>query len=197
VVVPSALFFAGVPSTLFSEGVETSAMVEIAIVSDTHVPSRAERIPDWVAERVREADHTIHAGDFDSPDAYETVADLAGEDFTAVAGNMDPGTLDLPEVATVEVGGTSFVVTHGTASNAEEYENVVSEAVSAELDGSGIAVAGHTHEVVDDERWGVRFLNPGSATAASPAERETMLVVEILAGEVDVRVYEDDERIEA
>ncbi|WP_435180370.1 metallophosphoesterase family protein [Halorussus sp. AFM4] len=171
-------------------------MVEVAILSDTHVPSRADRIPDWVAERVGEADHTIHAGDFDSPEAYERVADLAGENFTAVAGNMDPASLDLPRVAAVEVSGTTFVVTHGTAAGPDEYEETVAEAISEELTGPGIAIAGHTHEVVDDDIEGIRFLNPGSATGASPAERETMMTVEIVEGEVDVRVFEDDEEIE-
>ncbi|WP_137283990.1 metallophosphoesterase family protein [Halorussus salinisoli] len=171
-------------------------MVEIAIISDTHVPSRAERIPDWVAERVREADHTIHAGDFDSPEAYETVADLAGENFTAVAGNMDPGSLDLPTVATAEIRGTTFVVTHGTAPTQEEYEATIAEAVSEELDGPGIAVAGHTHAVVDDDIEGIRFLNPGSATGADPAVTPTMMTVEIVEGQVNVEIHADDERVE-
>jgi putative phosphoesterase len=172
-------------------------MIEIAVISDTHIPSRAERVPEWIADRVRKADHTIHAGDFDSPAAYESVADLAGPEFTAVTGNMDPGSLDLPKVATAEIRSTTFVVTHGTASTQAEYEETIAEAVSEELTGPGIAVAGHTHEVVDDQIEGIRFLNPGSATGASPAERETMMTVEILEGEVDVRVFEDDEEIES
>jgi putative phosphoesterase len=171
-------------------------MVEIAIVSDTHIPSRAERIPEWVADRVREADHVIHAGDFDSPAAYETVADLAGPGLTAVAGNMDPASLDLPEVATTEIRGTTFVVTHGTASSAEEHEAAIAEAVSEELTGPGIAVAGHTHAVVDDDIEGVRFLNPGSATGADPANVASMMTVEIFEGDVNVEVWVDDERVE-
>ena len=42
----------------------------------------------------------------------------------------------------------------------------------------------------------MRFLNPGSATGAAPAERATMLTVEVDDGEVDVTAYEDDEEIE-
>ncbi|WP_135852293.1 metallophosphoesterase family protein [Halorussus salinus] len=170
--------------------------MEVAILSDTHVPSRADRLPDWVADRVREADHTIHAGDFDSPAAYETVADLAAEEFTAVAGNMDPPSLDLPTVATVEVSGTTFVVTHGTAATEAEYEETIAEAISDELTGPGIAVAGHTHAVVDDDIEGIRFLNPGSATGADPANVATMMAVEILEGDVTVEVYVEDERVE-
>jgi putative phosphoesterase len=180
----------------FPDGFEHECMVKIAIISDTHIPSRAERVPDWVADRVREADHTIHAGDFDSPTAYETIGDLAGPEFTAVAGNMDPGSLDLPEVATIEMQGTTFVVTHGTATTPEEYEATIAETITEELDEPGIAIAGHTHEVVDDDIEGSRFLNPGSATGASPAETETMMMAEISEGEVTVRVFEDNEEIE-
>lgn len=171
-------------------------MVEIAVISDTHIPSRASEIPDWVAERVRDADHTIHAGDFDSPEAYEAVVALTDGDLTTVAGNMDPDSLDLPEVATVEVQGTTFVVTHGTAQSMEEYGDTIAEAVSEELDGPGIAVAGHTHEVRNDDVAGIRLLNPGSATAASPAEAATMMTVQIIEGDMEVEVYAEDEKVE-
>ncbi|WP_135829239.1 metallophosphoesterase family protein [Halorussus halobius] len=171
-------------------------MPRIALVSDTHVPSRADAVPAWVADRVRAADHTVHAGDLDSPDAYETVVDLADGDLTAVAGNMDPASLDLPEVATLDVEGVRFVVTHGIARSSEEYVATITEAVETRLDGEGVAVAGHTHALVDDEMAGVRFLNPGSATGADPAERATMLTVEVGDGEVDVTAYEDDEEVD-
>jgi putative phosphoesterase len=170
-------------------------MVEIAVISDIHIPSRASEIPDWVAERVREADHTIHAGDFDSPEAYEAVVDLTDGDLTTVVGNVDPGSLDLPEVAVTEISGTTFVVTHGTGS-LENYRERVAGVVSDEVDGPAIAVVGHSHEVLDEDVEGIRLLNPGSATGAAPAERETMMTVQILEGEVDVEVYAEDEKVD-
>lgn len=172
-------------------------MVEIAVVSDTHIPSRASEIPDWVAERVREADHTIHAGDFDSPEAYEAVVNLTDGNLTAVLGNADPLSLDLPEVAATEIGGTTFVVTHGHRTGAgESYREGVAGVVSDEVDGPAIAVAGHSHEVIDEDVEGIRLLNPGSATGADPAERETMMTVEMIEGDVEVEVYAEDERVE-
>jgi putative phosphoesterase len=169
-------------------------MVEIAIGSDTHVPSRAEGILDWVADRVRAADHVIHAGDFDSPAAYERVADLADGDLTAVLGNTDPLALDLPEVAVVELSGTTFVVAHGTGSRSG-YRERVAGIVSDEVDGPAFAVAGHTHEVIDEDVMGIHLLNPGSATRASPATAATVMTVEIGGGSVDVTVYEEDEEV--
>lgn len=165
------------------------ADTEIAVVSDTHVPSRASGIPDWVRDRIRAADHAIHAGDFDSEDAYAEIADLAGEDFTAVAGNTDPPSLGLPEVAAVEVDGVGFAVTHGTGSRSGYRERVLRAATEA-VDDPDVVVSGHTHEVTDEEVDGVRLLNPGSATGAAPAERATMLTVAVGEDRLRVEVHE-------
>ena len=181
--------------------------MRVAVCSDTHVPSRAEAIPEWVREALAEADHVVHAGDFDSPEAYEEVADLAA-DLTAVRGNVDPDLpdADLPETATVELGGVLFVVTHGTGP-AEGYRErvagIVEDAAGA-TETPVVGVAGHTHQVLDEtvpttgpetERQtpfadGVRLLNPGSATGADPATRTTMLLLDVEDGAVDVELRE-------
>ncbi|ELY49008.1 metallophosphoesterase family protein [Natronorubrum bangense] len=162
-------------------------MSRVAIVSDTHIPSRASRVPDWIVDEIERADHTIHAGDFDSRRAYDRIADLAGGELTAVRGNTDPATLPVPTTATVELGGVTFVVTHGTGSSAGWHQRIVATVrEAAEPDTDPVAVAGHTHEVVETTVDGVCVLNPGSATAASPADRETMLVATVDGGSLEV-----------
>jgi putative phosphoesterase len=159
----------------------------VAIVSDTHVPSRAQHIPDQFRERIRTADHVLHAGDFDSKGALADMRDLAPE-LTAVHGNMDPR-VGLPSVATVELGGVSFVLTHGTGAK-RGWADRVAQTVRAEAEKPRVGVAGHTHEVVDTDHGGVRILNPGSATGAAPADRTTMLTAEVADGDLDVTVHE-------
>jgi len=161
--------------------------MEIAILSDTHIPSRARRIPDAFRDRIRSADHTIHAGDFDSEGALADVQDLT-DDLTAVAGNMDPR-VGLPERVSVEFEGVTLVVTHGTGSK-RGWIDRVARAVREEADEPRVGVAGHTHEVVDREHDGVRVLNPGSATGAAPADRTTMMTAEVSDGDLDVTVHE-------
>ncbi|WP_290812729.1 metallophosphoesterase family protein [Halovivax sp.] len=167
-------------------------MTHIAILADTHVPSRANGLPDWVADELHAADRAIHAGDVDSPDAYETVADLVGGEsaLTAVGGNLDPAELELPTVATLSVEGVTFAVTHGSGSPRGHRERALStirEMVDLESREEPIvAVAGHTHAVVDERVDEIRFLNPGSATGASPADRETMLRATVADGAVEV-----------
>jgi len=161
--------------------------MEIAILSDTHIPSRARRIPDAFRDRIRSADHTIHAGDFDSEGALADVQDLT-DDLTAVTGNMDPR-VGLPERVSVEFEGVTLVVTHGTGSK-RGWIDRVARAVREEADEPRVGVAGHTHEVVDREHEGVRILNPGSATGAAPADRTTMMTAEVSDGDLDVTVHE-------
>jgi putative phosphoesterase len=160
--------------------------MELVIFGDTHVPSRAPAIPDWVTEAVRDADHVVHTGDFDSAAAYETVRDLV-PDATAVVGNMDPPELDVPAVASFEREGVRFAVTHGTGPVDSYRERVLD--VGREHD-ADVVVAGHTHEVVDETVDGMRFLNPGSATGAAPAARATYYELGVADGTVDVTLHE-------
>lgn len=166
------------------------AATEIALLSDTHVPSRAPSIPDWVADRVRAADHAVHAGDFDSPAALERLRDLAGggDRLTAVRGNADPGGLDLPRVATAELESLTVVVTHGDGGTADYRERVVGR-VRERGGPDAVGVCGHTHDRMDERVDGVRLLNPGSATGATPATEASMLVATAGDGRLDVTVH--------
>jgi len=154
----------------------------LVVFGDTHVPSRAQSLPKWVLDAVADADEVIHAGDFDSRSAYETI-DEAAADLTAVAGNMDPVGLELPAVATVTYEDVRFVVTHGTGDLDSYRERVLD--VGREHD-ADVVVAGHTHEVVEETVDGMRFLNPGSATGAAPASRASLYELAVEDGELDV-----------
>ena len=165
--------------------------MRLAVISDSHVPSREPSIPEWVLDQCRDADHVIHAGDFDAPETLETVREASPE-LTAIHGNIDPD-LGLPSVATLDLGGVRFVVTHGTG-DIEGYEERVAGTVdsnAADADGPTVGVSGHTHEVMDREVAGYRLLNPGSCTGASPASAATMMAANVEDGEVDVTIHEE------
>jgi len=164
--------------------------MRLAILSDTHVPGRADGIPGWVEAHVREADLVIHAGDFDSPATLDRLRDLSAR-FVGVRGNVDPPGIDLPFVEVAEVGGVTFVVTHGTGTQTG-YEFRVADAVRDAAGTDAVGVAGHIHEVVDETVDGVRVLNPGTATAANPGDDATMMVGTATDGSVSVEVVRDD-----
>ncbi|MEF8801365.1 MAG: metallophosphoesterase family protein [Halolamina sp.] len=191
--------------------------MELAVISDSHIPAREPAIPDAFCERIAAADHTIHAGDFETADVLADVRELATE-LTAVHGNIDPD-IGLPAVASVTLGGVTFVVTHGTinpvqtAANARQisttgggatirgdvlaganWETAIADTARVRTrawNGEGIVgIGGHSHEVVDTVHEGVRLLNPGSVTGADPADIATMLTVEVEDGAVDVTLHE-------
>ena len=178
-------------------------MASVAVLGDTHsYHDLRETVPAWVRAEVEAADYTLHAGDFVTPTALEFFRELAAE-LVAVRGNADVG-VDLPEVATLTVEGVHLVVTHppdvGDASlDRGAYDRAVLTAVGSAGNGRSagggkpvVAVAGHTHRVIDEVVGGVRLLNPGSATGALPAERPTMLRLHVSGGKVDVTVLDPE-----
>jgi putative phosphoesterase len=159
----------------------------VVIIGDTHVPSRAREFPEWVEERVRAADHVVHAGDFDSRRAYDHVRSLAA-DLTAVVGNTDPGyELDLPTTATLVVDGVEFVVVHGNGQG--DYDQRVLSAVRAHGGPDAVGVGGHTHRPRDDVVEGVRLLNAGSATGANPDDVPTLIEATVEGDDLDVAFH--------
>ncbi|WP_256298437.1 metallophosphoesterase family protein [Haloarchaeobius salinus] len=163
--------------------------MQVAIISDSHIPDREESIPAALRERIATADHVLHAGDFTSTDTLATVRELASE-LTAVHGNVDGDDIDLPSVASVELGGVTFVVTHGTVRSLEDWYDTIAETAREHADEPRVGVGGHTHRLEDLVHDGVRLLNPGSVTGADPATAATMLTAEVEAGEVEVTVHE-------
>jgi len=158
----------------------------VAIISDTHIPSRASEIPDWVRDELDAADLAIHAGDFDTYDSYEHV-EAVTPDLTAVLGNIDPPDLDVPEVATLDVEGVRFVVTHGTGDIAG-YEERVGGIVAehADPDRHTVGVSGHTHQQAEWEHEGYTCYNPGTCTAADPVTVAAMMVATVDEETLDI-----------
>jgi len=164
-------------------------MVEVLLVSDSHVPSREPAIPEWVLERIAAAPYTVHAGDFDSPEALATVREAAN-DLTAVRGNIDPEDIDLPEVATLDVEGVRFVVTHGTGPVENYRERVAGIVAEHAADGPTVGVSGHTHQPMDETVDGYRLLNPGSCTGARPATTAGVMSLTVADGGLTVERHE-------
>lgn len=175
----------------------------IAILSDTHIPGQADELPEAFRDRLRDADHVVHAGDVGSHEAFAEIDDLAA-DLTAVYGNADPDDVDLPAVASVEIGGVTFVVTHGevdrldraaystegVVTGREDWLDAVASITRYRATGPMVGIGGHSHDVEDTVHDGVRLLNPGSATGVGRAEGTTMMTAEVRDGEVDVTVHE-------
>ncbi|MEM2864596.1 MAG: metallophosphoesterase family protein [Candidatus Bathyarchaeia archaeon] len=146
---------------LVDRGASTKA---IGLISDTHIPSRARRMPDRVAEVFSHVDLIIHAGDLTCMRVVDELEAFAP--VLAVHGNMDP-----PEVKTRLPGMDSTMINGwriGVIHDAGALWGMKTMRRIAEENRLDILVSGHIHRSF--MRWdrGVLFINPGSPTNPLP-----------------------------
>ncbi len=159
-------------------------MATIAVISDTHLPRGARRLPDACVERLREADLILHAGDLTSL-AFLVELEALGPPVAAVAGNMDEPALQsgLPLERVVEIAGARIGMVHDAGPRTGR------EARLAQRFPRCVAVVyGHTHIPQVDRTDGVWILNPGSPTERRSAPRHSMLVLEARGAELSPRL---------
>jgi hypothetical protein len=148
----------------------------VAVISDTHLPRGARRLPELCLERLSAADLILHAGDLTSVVALEELEAL-GPPVKAVLGNVDEPALRarLPEERIVDVAGVRIGMRHIPDPG---------EGLLARFPGCGAVVFGHTHVPLVEEREGVWLLNPGSPTERRRSPFRSMLVLEVESGEI-------------
>jgi putative phosphoesterase len=163
----------------------------LLLISDTHVPKRARRLPDAVWRAIDTADVVIHAGDWVDLATLDAIEGRARR-LIGVYGNNDGTELRarLPEVAQARIDGIRFGVVHetGPASGREKR----ADAGIAGLPGAGgtaegpaldVLVFGHSHIPWDTvTAGGLRLLNPGSPTDRRRQPACTMMTAVADAG---------------
>jgi uncharacterized protein len=135
--------------------------MRLLLISDTHLPVRAKKLPAPVWDAVDDADVVIHAGDWVSVELLDELESRAAR-LVGCWGNNDGPELRarLPEVARVTLDGLSVAVVHetGPAKGREER-------CAAAYPGVDLLVFGHSHIPWDTTGpGGLRLLNPGSPT---------------------------------
>lgn len=130
----------------------------IAVISDSHVPVRAQKIPGKFIELVEQADLTVHCGDFETREVYEELEEYG--ELIGVMGNCDR--FQLQNSATFERDGIGFGVYHGTGISPRGHPPTlvsISEKLECE-----VLLHGHTHQQEAVKKDGKILLNPGSCT---------------------------------
>jgi uncharacterized protein len=131
----------------------------VGLISDTHVPKRAMRIPQRVFEIFEKADYIIHAGDLVELAVIDELEQIAP--VLAVCGNMDGIEVAeaLPKFNTLKVFDWKIGVMHDLTSLDGSKINE-----SAQMNGFNVFVFGHTH--VSSVKWEnkILYINPGSPT---------------------------------
>lgn len=155
----------------------------IGLISDTHIPERADKIPVTVLEAFKNVELIIHAGDLTSIEVKEELEKIAP--VLAVQGNMDrKKNLDLPKSLTKTIEGVKIGVKHGEIHPKGDTQQLYY--IAKELD-TEVLISGHTHQAFVEQLDDVLLLNPGSPTAPRLSDPTVMLMT-VEKGEVDVEV---------
>ena len=132
----------------------------VGLISDTHVPARANCIPKMVFKIFENVDFIIHAGDLVQLDVIDELEQLAP--VLAVHGNMDSPEVSgaLPELNSLKVLGWKIGVMHDP--NVLFGRGKMREIVKQ--NGFDAFVYGHTHNSSIKWEGKILYVNPGSPT---------------------------------
>jgi hypothetical protein len=154
--------------------------VDIAVISDTHMPRGTRRLPDACLARLRAADLIIHAGDLISLEVLSELERYAP--VKAVHGNVDDAAVQraLPATATVQGEGVRIAIVHDAGPARGRLARLRSRFPDADA-----VIFGHSHmplhERADD---GFQIFNPGSPTERRRAPARTMGIARAIAGKL-------------
>ncbi|MET7644191.1 metallophosphoesterase [Streptomyces sp. NPDC005426] len=154
----------------------------LLLVSDTHLPVRAKRLPAELLRAAEAADVVIHAGDWVDTATLDLLEERARR-LIGVFGNNDGPELRerLPEVARAKLGGLRFGVVHETGSARGREARCADR--FPDLD---VLVFGHSHIPWDTEApGGLRLLNPGSPTDRRRQPHCTYMTLVVTDGVLD------------
>ncbi len=152
--------------------------MQIAIISDTHMPRHGRRLPDDCVARLRESDLIVHAGDLVRLSVLAELRDCGV--LVAVHGNVDDAAVRavLPASARLDIDGVRIEIVHDGGPAEGRLQRLRRRFPQADA-----VIFGHSHmplhEQADD---GFQIFNPGSPTERRRAPRHTMGIAQLEAG---------------
>ena len=160
----------------------------LAVISDTHLPRGARRLPDECVRRLRGADLILHAGDFVTAAILAEIEAL-GPPVAAVHGNVDePDVVDrLPSARVVDAAGARIAMVHDAGAAAGRLERMRRRFADADA-----VVFGHSHIPLHEsnDNAGFQIFNPGSPTDRRRQPRHTMGLCRADRGELGFEIVD-------
>jgi hypothetical protein len=161
--------------------------VEIAIISDTHMPRGHRRLPDACVDRLRAADLIVHAGDLMRLSVLDELRELG--EVVAVHGNVDDGAVRdaLPATAEFDAAGARIAVIHDAGPSRGRLARMRARFPEADA-----VVFGHSHIPLHERapEDGFQIFNPGSPTERRRSPAHTMGLARVRAGAVTFELIE-------
>jgi uncharacterized protein len=160
----------------------------VAVISDTHMPRGARRLPDKCVERIAAADLLLHAGDLMTVQVLREL-EAIGPPLVAVHGNMDTAELRrlLPAERVVEAGGARIAMVHDAGPRAGRLDRMRRRFGHR----ADAVVFGHSHLPLHERAPdGFQIFNPGSPTERRRAPAHTMGIARVEGGAVEFELIE-------
>lgn len=155
----------------------------IGVISDTHIPERASKIPEIVFKTFKGVDMILHAGDLVSLDVLEELEQIAP--IKCSQGNMDRAYgVKLPKNIFLEIEGLKIGLDHGEVYPKGDTQQL--KYIAMEM-GVEVLISGHTHWSFIKEVGDVLLLNPGSPTVPRLSDPSVMLL-EINNRKIDAQI---------
>jgi putative phosphoesterase len=154
--------------------------VEIAIISDTHMPRGGRRLPEDCVARLRAADLIVHTGDLVKRSVLRELESYGK--VVAVHGNVDDADLraTLPASRLLEPGGATIGLIHDAGPARGRIARL-----RALFPNANAVLFGHSHTPLHERSPdGFQIFNPGSPTERRRAPVHTMGVARAQGGEV-------------
>ena len=158
----------------------------IAVISDTHMPRGARRLPDSCVARLGTADLIVHAGDVNTATTLAQI-ELIGPPVLAVRGNVDDDELAcrLPSERIVEADGARIAIIHDAGPRNRRLTRM-----RRRFPGADAVVFGHSHQPLHESEGGFQIFNPGSPTERRRAPAHTMGLARAAGGAVEFELLE-------
>jgi uncharacterized protein len=152
--------------------------MQIAIISDTHMPKGDRRLPDECVARLRAADLIIHAGDLTELGVLRELESHGA--VVAVHGNVDAPAVraTLPQTAQIQADGATIALIHDAGPAKGRLERL-----RGRFPGANAVVFGHSHIPLHERtRDGFQIFNPGSPTERRRSPHQTMGIATVRDG---------------
>lgn len=150
--------------------------MRVGVISDTHIPATASKLPDILIEKLQGVDLIIHAGDLTELKVLDELKRIAPTE--AVVGNMDSfkARRILPEKRILELENFRIGIIHGLGHPKNILAYVTGRFEAERLD---VIIYGHSHKPSIDTIDNRICFNPGSPTDKVFAPYSSFGILEI------------------
>lgn len=160
--------------------------MKIGIIADTHIPDRADQIPEKILEDFKKVDLILHAGDLVELNVLEDLRSVCPQ-VKAVWGNMDPQKVRnvLPEKEIIKINNKKIGLIHGWG-----HPNKLIDLVSKIFQNNSVDVIifGHSHYPINETKSGVLYFNPGSPTDKIFSAFNSYGILEIINDKIEGKI---------